>query len=106
MFSLRKWRYNKSFDQKTEKIFLQKRQDIISFEKIYLPLYAPPIYPSSCSSFNTPFQFLHGDIADINLLAKSAADPKNCLLIVNIFTLKTLQIQIEKSIQPQRNKTN
>ena len=31
---------------------------------------------------------LHTDIADLRFLAKSAADPKYCLLLVDFFTLK------------------
>ena len=31
---------------------------------------------------------VHGDIADTRLLAKSAIDPKYCLLLVDLFTSK------------------
>ena len=31
---------------------------------------------------------LHADIADLRFLTKSAADPKYCLLLVDIFTSK------------------
>ena len=31
---------------------------------------------------------LHADIADLTFLAKSAVDPKYCLLIVDLFTSK------------------
>ena len=39
-------------------------------------------------SFNKPFEILHADIADLRILAKSAADPKYCLLLVDLFTSK------------------
>ena len=31
---------------------------------------------------------MHADIADLRFLAKSAVDPKYCLLIINLFTSK------------------
>ena len=31
---------------------------------------------------------VHGNIADTRVLAKSAVDPKNCLLLVDLFTSK------------------
>ena len=37
-------------------------------------------------SFHKPFEMLHADIADIRFLAKSAVDPKYCLLLVDLFT--------------------
>ena len=37
-------------------------------------------------SISRPFEALHADIADLRFLAKSAVDPKYCLLIVNLFT--------------------
>ena len=43
---------------------------------------------STLYSFHKPFEILHADIADIRFLAKSAVDPKYCLLLVNLFTLK------------------
>ena len=39
-------------------------------------------------SFNKPFEILHADIADLRFLAKSAADPNYCLLLVDLFTSK------------------
>ena len=35
-----------------------------------------------------PFELIHGDILDIGFLAKSAGDPKYCLLFVDLFTFK------------------
>ena len=37
-------------------------------------------------SFSGPFEALQTDIADIRFFGKSAADPKYCLLIVDLFT--------------------
>ena len=39
-------------------------------------------------SINSLFDLLHADIADIRFLAKSAADPHYCLVIVDLFTQK------------------
>ena len=39
-------------------------------------------------SIGKPFELLHADIADLRFLAKSAVDPKYCLLIVVLFTSK------------------
>ena len=39
-------------------------------------------------SISKPFDLLHVDIADIRFFAKSAVDPKYCLLIVNLFSSK------------------
>ena len=38
--------------------------------------------------FEGPFKLLHGDIADIRFLAKSAVDPKYCLFFVFLFISK------------------
>ena len=39
-------------------------------------------------SFSKSFQMLNADIADLGFLAKSAADPKYCLLLVELFASK------------------
>ena len=51
-------------------------------------------------SFDGPFQLLHADIANLEFLGKSAANPKYCLLFVNLFTSKayTYPIKIRKLI--------
>ena len=38
------------------------------------------IYRSTLFSIQAPFDLLHADIGDLRFLAKSAADPKYCLL--------------------------
>ena len=59
-----------------------------------LPLLTPYIDKKSnidhsmLYSISRPFEALHADIADLRFLAKSAVDPKYCLLIVDLFTSK------------------
>ena len=43
---------------------------------------------STLYSIDKPFELLHADIADLRFLAKSAVNPKYCLLIVDLFTSK------------------
>ena len=43
---------------------------------------------STLCSTSKPFELLHADITDLRFLAKSAVDPKYCLLIVDLFTSK------------------
>ena len=50
--------------------FLEKKQDV---------------HHSTVYSFKGPFEALQADIADIRFLGKSAADPKYCLLFVDLF---------------------
>ena len=59
-----------------------------------MPLVTPFVHKktnidhSTLYSFHKPFEMLHADIADIRFLAKSAVDPKYCLLLVDLFTSK------------------
>ena len=43
---------------------------------------------STLFSIQAPFDLLHADIGDLHFLGKSAADPKYCLLLVDLFTSK------------------
>ena len=43
---------------------------------------------STLFSIGKPFELFLADIADTRLLAKSAIDPKYCLLLVDLFTSK------------------
>ena len=43
---------------------------------------------SALQSFEGPFELLHGYIADIRILAKSAINPKHFFLFVDLFTSK------------------
>ena len=53
---------------------------------------------STLFSISKPFELVHGDIADIRFLAKSAVDPKYCLLLVDLFTSKVY-------IYPMKNRS-
>ena len=69
-----------------DKNFYQKKE--------ILPLVTPffnqksNVDHSTLYSISKPFDLVHGDIADTRLLAKSAIDPKYCLLLVDLFTSK------------------
>ena len=43
---------------------------------------------STLYSIQAPFDLLHADIGDLRFLGKSSADPKYCLLLVDLFTSK------------------
>ena len=43
---------------------------------------------SALYNISKPFELLHADIANLTFLAKSAVDPKYCLLIVDLFNSK------------------
>ena len=66
-----------------------------------LPLVTPYIDKKSnidhsmLYSISRPFEALHADIADLRFLAKSAVDPKYCLLIVDLFTSKIYVYQMK-----------
>ena len=87
-----KWFYEKYkvfvnlYNQLEEKNFYQKRN--------ILPVFTPFISSKSnvdhltLYSIGKPFELLHADIADTRFLAKSAVDPKYCLLLVGLFTSK------------------
>ena len=53
---------------------------------------------SAFYSISNPFELLHADIADLRFLAKSAVDPKYCLLVVDLFTSKVY-------VYPMKNRT-
>ena len=49
-------------------------------------------------SFSRPFEALQADIAYISFLARSAVDPKFCLLFVDLFTSKIYLHPMKKEI--------
>ena len=53
---------------------------------------------STLYSISKPFDLVHGDIADTTFLAKSAVDPKYCLLLVDLFTSKIYVYPIKKEV--------
>ena len=70
-------------------------EDKTKFKNTNLLLITTPFYESKSNvdhstlfSISKPFELLHGDIADTRFLAKSAVDPKYCLLMVDLFTSK------------------
>ena len=71
-------------------------------EKEEIPIFVPfienkkDIDNSALYSFNGPFQLLHADIADIRVFSKSAADPRYCLLFVDLFTQKIYVFPMKK----------
>ena len=72
------------YDQLENKNF--KRQDILP---ITTPFYdfKSNVDHSTLYSDGKPFELFHADIADTRFLAKSAVDPKYCLLLVGLFSL-------------------
>ena len=74
---------------------LENKDDSGKDKKVSLPIKATyvgkgdDIDRSTLYSFTVPFELLHADIANLEFLGKSAADPKYCLVIVDLFTSKT-----------------
>ena len=95
--------------KKTKEVFVCKRQrelfnlfsllenkdDFDKDKKASLPIKATyvekgnDIYRSTLYSFTGPFELLHVDVANLEFLGKSAADPKFCLVFVDLFSSKT-----------------
>ena len=88
---------SKSFYEK-DKVFVslynQLKDKNIQQKRDILPVVTPFINVksnvdrSTLFSINKPFDLLHADIGDTRFLAKSAVDPKYCLLLVDLFTSK------------------
>ena len=63
-------------------------------KKEFLPIVTPfsdiksNVDHSTLFSIGKPFELFHADIVDTRFLAKSAVDPKYCLLLVDLFTSK------------------
>ena len=83
------------YDQLKNKNF--KRQDILP---ITTPFYdfKSNVDHSTLYSVGKPFELFHADIADTRFLAKSAVDPKCCLLLVDSFSSKVY-------IYPMKNRS-
>ena len=75
------------YDQLENKNFKKSNQDNLP---ITMPFYdfKSNLDHSTLYSVGKPFELLHADIADTRFLAKSAVDPKYCLLLVDLFTSK------------------
>ena len=87
---------NKSLYEK-HKVFVNlynQLEDKNFYWRNNLPLVTPfvnktkNIDNSTLYSIGKPFELLHAGIRDSRFLAKSAADPKYCLLLVDLFTSK------------------
>ena len=90
-----------------DKVFVnlyEKLEDKNFHNKETVPLVTPfvekksNIDQSTLYSISKPFELLHADIADLRFLAKSAVDPKYCLLVVDLFTSKVY-------VYPMKNRT-
>ena len=91
---------NKGYKSANEKdavfVNLYKKLEDKNFyqKKEILPLVTPffnqksTVDNSTLYSIRKPFDLVHGGIADTRFLAKSAVDPKYCLLLVDLFTAK------------------
>ena len=75
------------YDQLENKRFRRSKQDILP---VTTPFYdfKSNVDHSTLHSVGKPFELFHADIADTRFLAKSAIDPKYCLLLVDLFTSK------------------
>ena len=80
----------------------EKLEDKNFHNKETVPLVTPfvkkksNINQSTLCSISKPFKL--ADIADLRFLAKSAVDPKYCLLVVDLFTSKVY-------VYPMKNRT-
>ena len=80
-------RFNLLEDKKTD--FNNNKNDICSVPiKAEYVKKSDDIDRSTVSSIHAPFDLFHADVGDLRFLGKSAADPKYCLLLVDLFTSK------------------
>ena len=75
------------YDQLENKNFKKSNQDILPITTSFYN-FKSNVDHSTLYSVGKPFELLHADIADTRFLAKSAVDPKYCLLLVDLFTSK------------------
>ena len=57
-------------------------------------------------SFEGSFELFHVDIDDLRFLAKSAVNPKYCLLIVDLFTPRIYTYPMEKGRSKKESQNN
>ena len=72
--------------------FLEDEKSTIPIKIIFVEK-KDDIDRSTLYSFDGPFQLLHADVGNLELLGKSAADPKYCLLFVDLFISKVYVFQ-------------
>ena len=88
---IKKSRYEK--DTEFVKLF-DRNENFLEDEKSTIPKKTmfvekkDDIDRSTLYSFDSPFQFLHADVGNLEFLGKSATNPKYCLLFINLFTSK------------------
>ena len=75
------------YDQSENKSFKKSNQDILPIIMSFYD-FKSNVDHSTLYNIGKPFELLHADIADTRVLAKSAVDPKYCLLLVDLFTSK------------------
>ena len=74
---------------------LENKDDFDKEKRVSVPLKTEDIKKgddidrTTLYSFTGPFELLHADIANLEFLGKSAADPKYCLVLVDLCTSKT-----------------
>ena len=71
-----------------EDLFKQKRNEYSIPVKAEFVSKSNDIDRSTLFSIRAPFDLMHADVGDLCFLGKSAADPKYCLLLVDLFTSK------------------
>ena len=74
------------YDQLENKNFKRSKQNILPTTTPFYD-FKSNVEHSTLYSVGTPFELFHADIADTRFLAKSAIDPKYCLLLVDLFSL-------------------
>ena len=75
------------YDQLENKNFKRSKQNILPATTPFYD-FKSNVEHSTLYSVGTPFELFHADIADTRFLAKSAVDPKYCLLLVDLFSSK------------------
>ena len=90
---LKKSKYNIDKEFVNSFNFLENKKDLFK-DGYSIPLKAEYVHKgddidrSTLFSVQAPVDLLHADIGDLRFLGKSAADPKYCLLLVDLFTSK------------------
>ena len=93
---LKKSKYNKDKESGNTFNLLENKEDLFKKDgsRYSIPIKAEYVQKSNdidrstLFSVQAPFDFLHADIGNLRFLGKSAADPKYCLLLVDLFTSK------------------
>ena len=100
---LKKSKYNKDIEFVNS---FKSNIDFLDDEKKSIPMKTTfvekkdDIDRSTLYSFDDPFQLLHADVGNLEILGKSATNPKYCSLFVDLFTSKVYvyPMKMRKSI--------